>query len=114
MRVLGYNGGIVGYPSRFGASHNAAAALVVDGELVAACEEERFDRHKHSGAFPKQAIEYCLRHAGLRSAADVDLVCYFYSFPLMFQQAIVTEHANGLKPLQRAGLWTYLQTMRTF
>jgi len=44
--------------------HDAAAALVRDGELVAAAEEERFTRIKHTADFPVHAIRYCLEEAG--------------------------------------------------
>jgi carbamoyltransferase len=50
---------------------DASAAIVVDGQLVAAAEEERFNRVKHSAGFPGRAIEYCLRTAGA-AIADVD------------------------------------------
>lgn len=46
--------------------HDSAACLVVDGEIVAAAQEERFTRKKHDPRFPKHAVEYCLRQAGLR------------------------------------------------
>src|SRR5271166_6676052 len=52
---------------------DSAAALVRDGTLVAAAEEERFRRLKHWAGFPSQAIAYCLREAGL-TLADVDHV----------------------------------------
>ena len=45
--------------------HDAAAALVVDGEIVAAAQEERFTRVKHDASFPSNAIGYCLDEAGL-------------------------------------------------
>ena len=45
--------------------HDSAAALVVDGRIIAAAQEERFSRNKHDPAFPGQAIDYCLREAGL-------------------------------------------------
>ena len=45
--------------------HDSAAALLVDGELVAAAQEERFTRKKHDAGFPKCAVEYCLAQAGL-------------------------------------------------
>ena len=45
--------------------HDSAAALVVDGKIVAAAQEERFTRKKHDHAFPQQAIDYCL---GLRAS----------------------------------------------
>jgi carbamoyltransferase len=56
-------------------SHDSSAAIVCDGELLAAAEEERFSRHKHDGAVPVRAIDYCLREAGLEMK-DVDLVAY--------------------------------------
>ncbi|MFN9222631.1 MAG: carbamoyltransferase N-terminal domain-containing protein, partial [Planctomyces sp.] len=45
---------------------DASAALVVDGKLVAAVEEERFNRIKHWAGFPAQSIRWCLQHAGVR------------------------------------------------
>lgn len=45
--------------------HDAAACLLIDGEVVAAAEQERFDRIKHSLAFPSEAIDYCLQYAGI-------------------------------------------------
>ena len=70
MKVLGYNGGFDGYPSKFDTGHDSAAALVIDGKLVAACEEERFTRDKHTSAFPRNAIEFCLREGGMRDVAE--------------------------------------------
>src|SRR5690349_2787077 len=52
---------------------DAAAALVCDGRLIAAAEEERFNRFKHSAGFPEQAIRYCLREAGI-GVQDLDHV----------------------------------------
>jgi len=46
--------------------HDSAAALVVDGEIVAAAQEERFTRKKHDPDFPAHAIDYCLQEAGLK------------------------------------------------
>jgi carbamoyltransferase len=60
--------------------HDSAAALVVDGRIVAAAQEERFTRLKHDPAFPARAIEYCLRQAEL-SSQDLDYVA-FYDKPL--------------------------------
>ena len=56
--------------------HDAAAALVVDGALVACAEEERFSRVKHDHEFPQLAIDFCLRTAGL-SIGDLDLVVFY-------------------------------------
>ena len=52
--------------------HDAAAALLMDGELIAAAEEERFSRKKHDFGFPKGAIDFCFRQGGI-SAQDLDL-----------------------------------------
>ncbi len=60
--------------------HDSAAALVVDGRIIAAAQEERFTRLKHDPAFPARAIEYCLRQAGI-SSQDLDYVA-FYDKPL--------------------------------
>ncbi len=49
-----------------GYSHDAAAALICDGKVVAACAEERFTRNKHQGGAPLRAIAWCLEQAGLR------------------------------------------------
>ena len=60
--------------------HDAAAALVLDGRILAAAQEERFTRRKNDERFPQQAIAFCLRHAGL-SPADLDAVV-FYDKPI--------------------------------
>ena len=60
--------------------HDSAAALVVDGKIVAAAQEERFTRKKHDEAFPEKAAEYCLREVGIRNE-DLDFVA-FYEKPL--------------------------------
>lgn len=58
---------------------DSAAALVVDGEIVAAAEEERFTGEKATGAFPAAAIEYCLADAGLRRN-DVDVIAHGFDY----------------------------------
>ncbi len=55
--------------------HDTAAAIVCDGKLIAAVEEERFTRRKHDSAFPAHSIDYCLRSAGL-SMDQVDLIAF--------------------------------------
>src|SRR5829696_866159 len=60
--------------------HDSAAALVVDGTIVAAAQEERFTRVKHDARFPVHAVRYCLHEAGLR-VEDLDHVV-FYDKPL--------------------------------
>jgi carbamoyltransferase len=61
--------------------HDSAAALVVDGEIVAAAQEERFTRKKHDHEFPRHSIRFCLDAAGL-AASDLDYVG-FYDKPLL-------------------------------
>ncbi len=61
--------------------HDSGAALIRDGRLIAAAEEERFNRRKHYSAFPNLAVEYCLREAGI-TIKDVDYIC-FYEKPLV-------------------------------
>src|SRR5438552_17118682 len=60
--------------------HDSAAALVVDGEIVAAAQEERFTRKKHDPDFPENAIAYCLKEAGLE-AEQLSYIA-FYDKPL--------------------------------
>ncbi|MFZ0660952.1 MAG: carbamoyltransferase N-terminal domain-containing protein, partial [Candidatus Binataceae bacterium] len=64
---------------RIAQGFDAAAALVVDGVIVAAAAEERFNRHKQSGEFPAQALAYCLRQAGI-SFADVDEIAHCFDY----------------------------------
>src|ERR1700694_5991454 len=60
--------------------HDAAAALLLDGELIAAAEEERFTRKKHDSGFPRNAIAYCLAAGGIQSE-ELDYVV-FYEKPI--------------------------------
>jgi carbamoyltransferase len=69
--------------------HDSAAALLVDGRLVAAAQEERFTRQKHDPGFPRHAAAYCLAAAGVR-LAEVDYVT-FYDKPLIkFERLLET------------------------
>jgi carbamoyltransferase len=68
--------------------HDAAAALLRDGVLVAAAQEERFSRIKHDSSFPALAIRVCLEQAGLR-AEDLDYVV-FYEKPFAKAERLVT------------------------
>jgi carbamoyltransferase len=69
--------------------HDAAAALLMDGELVAAAEEERFTRKKHDSSFPKKAIGFCLEFAQIK-AEELDYVV-FYEKPLVkFERILQT------------------------
>ena len=64
--------------------HDAAAALLQDGVLVAAAEEERFTRKKHDLDFPEQAIDFCLHQAGI-SRRDLDCVVFCEKPVLKFE-----------------------------
>lgn len=88
--------------------HDSAAALVVDGRIVAAAQEERFTRNKHDAAFPLAAIDYCLQEAGLQPE-DLDYVG-FYDKPLTkFERLLETYLAyvpRGYRSFRRAlPLW---------
>ncbi|MGZ5127141.1 MAG: carbamoyltransferase N-terminal domain-containing protein, partial [Burkholderiales bacterium] len=56
--------------------HDSAAALVQDGRIVAAAQEERFSRKRHDPRFPKNAINYCLEEAGIE-ADELDAVVFY-------------------------------------
>ena len=73
--------------------HDAAAALIDDGQLVAAAEEERFSRVKHDFGFPYRAIQFCLRHAGI-GGDDLDYVAFFEKPLLKFDRILQTAFAS--------------------
>jgi carbamoyltransferase len=73
--------------------HDAAAALLRDGTLVAAAEEERFSRVKHDFGFPARAIQFCLAQGGL-AAGDLDYVAFFEKPLLKFERILQTAFAN--------------------
>ena len=56
--------------------HDAAAAILVDGVVVAAAQEERFTRKKHDESFPINAIEFCLSEANIE-IEDLDFVAFY-------------------------------------
>jgi len=69
--------------------HDSAAALVVDGRIVAAAQEERFSRQKHDARFPRHAVRYCLEQGGLKPA-DLDSVVFYDKPFLKFERLIET------------------------
>src|SRR5882724_7137310 len=88
--------------------HDSAAALVVDGQIVAAAQEERFTRKKHDPGFPSRAVAYCLEEAGL-TPQRLDYVV-FYDKPLTkFERLLETYLAfapSGLRSFSMAlPLW---------
>ena len=72
--------------------HDSAAALLRDGQLIAAAQEERYSRIKFDQRFPRQAIEFCLRQAGI-TARDLDYVV-FYEKPLKKFERILISHLD--------------------
>ena len=69
--------------------HDSAAALIVDGQIVAAAQEERFTRRKHDPDFPIHAVEYCLEQAGLRPD-ELDYVGFYDKPFLKFERLLET------------------------
>jgi carbamoyltransferase len=69
--------------------HDSAAALVVDGRVIAAAQEERFTRRKHDARFPANAVRFCLEHAQLLPA-DVDYIAFYDKPFLKFERLLET------------------------
>jgi carbamoyltransferase len=69
--------------------HDSAAALIEDGHLVGAAQEERFTRKKHDAGFPQNAVQYCLDAAGIK-LADVDYVAFYDKPFLKFERLLET------------------------
>ena len=85
--------------------HDSAAALVRDGEIVAAAQEERFTRKKHDFNFPDNAVQYCLEEAGI-GPGDLDLVA-FYDKPMIKFERILESYLS-YAPL---GIRSFLKAM---
>ena len=73
--------------------HDSAAALVQDGVLIAAAEEERFSRIKHDHGFPMLAIEFCLKRAGIK-AEDLDYVVFYEKPFVKFERILVSTFST--------------------
>jgi len=69
--------------------HDSAAALLKDGVIVAAAQEERFTRKKHDESFPHHAVEYCLKEAGI-TIADIEIVAFYDKPFLKFERLLET------------------------
>jgi len=69
--------------------HDSAACLVVDGEIIAAAQEERFTRKKHDASFPAQAISYCLQE-GCIAPSDLDFIVFYDKPFLKFERLLET------------------------
>ncbi len=79
--------------------HDAAAALLVDGQLVAAAEEERFSRIKHDNRWPERAIDFCLATAGLRPG-DLDCVVFYEKPLLKFERVLLSAVATAPRSMR--------------
>ncbi len=88
--------------------HDAAAALLQDGRLVAAAQEERFTRKRHDDGFPKNAIDYCLNFAGLKVDQIDEVVFYdrpFTKFERIIQTYIATFPLGYRSLLKALPVW---------
>ncbi len=79
--------------------HDSAAALIEDGNIVAAAQEERFTRKKHDSAFPSNAVDFCLDRAGIKMA-DVDYVAFYDKPFLKFERLLETYLAFAPRGFQ--------------
>ncbi len=96
LEDLSMSGAILGISAYY---HDSAAALLIDGEIIAAAQEERFTREKHTSAFPINAAKYTLEQAGLQ-LRDIDVVAFYDKPYLKFERLLETYHAfapQGLK-----------------
>ncbi|MBZ0263652.1 hypothetical protein K8I28_03205, partial [bacterium] len=88
--------------------HDSAAALVCDGDIVAAAQEERFSRKKHDHRFPSHAVQYCLDEAGI-TTAELDHVAFYDKPWIKFERLLETYLAfapQGLPSFMKAiPLW---------
>ena len=85
--------------------HDSAAALLVDGQIVAAAQEERFTRKKHDPAFPANALAYVMAESGLR-LSDLAAVAFYDKPYLKFERLLETYH--GFAP---RGLRSFIAAM---
>jgi carbamoyltransferase len=84
--------------------HDSAAVLIEDGRIVAAAQEERFTRKKHDASFPKNAMAFCLSHAGI-GLGSVDFVAFYDKPFLKFERLLETYVAfapRGFRSFQMA------------
>ncbi|MBW2738723.1 MAG: hypothetical protein JRE64_07690, partial [Deltaproteobacteria bacterium] len=85
--------------------HDSAAALLIDGEIIAAAQEERFTRKKHDSSFPANAVRYVLSEAGL-NVSDLTAIAFYDKPYLKFERLLETYHAFAPR-----GLRSFLSAM---
>jgi carbamoyltransferase len=90
--------------------HDSAAALLRDGQIIAAAQEERFSRIKHDAGFPANAIEYCLREAGI-ALHQIDYIAFYDKPFLKFERLLETYTAFAPRGFQsfRAAIPVWLR-----
>ena len=84
--------------------HDSAAALIEDGQIIAAAQEERFSRKKQDSDFPKLALDYCLEEAGV-TLSDVDYIAFYDKPFLKFERLLETYVAfapRGFESFRKA------------
>lgn len=80
--------------------HDSAAAIIVDGEIIAAAQEDRFTREKHTADFPENSIRYCLRESGY-TIDELDAVVFYDKPILKFERLLETYYAFAPKGLRQ-------------
>jgi len=85
--------------------HDAAACLLVDGNIIAAAQEERFTRIKHDSQFPTHAITFCLESAGIRPD-QIDYVVFYDKPFLKFDRLLETYFAFAPR-----GVWSFVTAL---
>jgi len=88
--------------------HDSAAALIIDGEIIAAAQEERFSRIKFDPAFPAQAIAFCLQKAQLKLSELDEIVYYekpFLSFERLIESIVATAPHSLMTFLSAMPIW---------
>lgn len=106
--ILGYSGidgylkyknkhinGLTEHESLVGQGMDAAAAIIKDGKIIAACAEERFTGQKHTGSFPKNAIDACLKIAGI-TINDVSLIAHNFNYEPYRDLFYLSDYSRGL------------------
>ena len=79
--------------------HDSAAAIIEDGNIIAAAQEERFTRKKHDASFPTEAVKFCLKYCGT-TLNDLDAIA-FYDKPLLkFERLLDTYYGFAPKGLR--------------
>ena len=79
--------------------HDSAAAILVDGEIIAAAQEERFTRKKHDSSFPINAAKYVLEDSGILFK-DLDVISFYDKPYLKFERLLETYHAFAPRGLE--------------